>query len=78
MPYYIAETDRGLMVAECPRGSTAQECAASRGETLIDPGPYDDYETAIDALGSLQSDMEREHSDTPGTRVVEGRPGPAE
>lgn len=78
MSYYIAETDRGLTVEQCPPGSTVDECAALRGETVIDPGPYDDYEAAIDALGSLQSDMEREHSDTPGTRVVEGRPGPAD
>lgn len=75
MPMYcIIETDDGWTVAEHPQDGTAEEAAHRLGGTVIDPGPYDSYEDACDALEALQGELdESEPSDVPGTQSLEGR-----
>jgi len=48
--YAIIETDDGLTVAEVPQDSSPEETAAVHGGLLVDPGPFDSYENAYDAM----------------------------
>jgi hypothetical protein len=77
MPMFcIIETEDGLTVVEHPPAGTAQEAALSLGGTVIDPGPYDSYEDACDALEALQGELDEDDgtgSDVPGTQAMEGR-----
>ena len=75
MPYCILETDEGWTIAETRPDGAAEELARELGATVIDPGPYDSYEEANDALGSLQGELAEENgaSDTPGARILESR-----
>jgi hypothetical protein len=56
--YEVIETAEGLTVAEIRPGSTPEETAARQQGLLIDPGPYDNYEDAYDALLALKLDEE--------------------
>ena len=72
--YCIIETEDGLTVVEHPQVGTALEAAHRLGGTVIDPGPYDSYEEASDALEALQGELgSNDASDVPGTQVLEGR-----
>lgn len=74
MPYCIVETDDGWTIAEMSSECTAAETAGQMGATVIDPGPYDSFEEANDALVSMQGELaEGGTSDTPGTRAIESR-----
>jgi len=73
MTYYIAEDDRGLTVAEIVPGLSVEQSAAQQGQTVVDPGPFSDFEMACDALESLQWELEGDDSDTPGARALESR-----
>ena len=74
MRYCILETEDGWTISEIPPHLTAVEAAAELGAVVIDPGPYDTYEEANDALAGLQDELgEDDTSDVPGTRVIEGR-----
>ena len=76
MSYCILEIDNGLLVAERPDGTTAEEAALRRGATLVDPGPYESFDEACEALEGLQQEMDDEGSasDIPATRAMESRP----
>ena len=70
MQYCIIETEDGWVITEVPANLTAAEVAAESGAAVIDPGPYDSYEEASDALVSLQGELgEDGTSDLPGTRA---------
>lgn len=75
MQYCIIETENGWTIAEVPVDRTAEEVAEESGAAIIDPGPYDSYEEASDALVSLQDELAEENgtSDVPGTRAMESR-----
>lgn len=75
MPYFILETEDGWTVAEIPPASSAEIAAGELAGSVIDPGPYDSYEDATDALVSLQDELAEEDgtSDVPGARAIEGR-----
>ena len=75
MQYCIIETEDGWTIAEMPPERTAEEVAGQLGATVIDPGPYDSYEDASDALVSLQEELAENGgtSDVPGTRAIESR-----
>lgn len=60
LQYELIETEEGLAVAEIMPGITPEEAASRRGGLLIDPGPYDNYEDAYDALRALKLDEEEE------------------
>jgi len=59
LQYAIIETDEGLTVTEIPEHSSPEETAALHGALLVDPGPYDSYEDALDAM-MLIPDAEEE------------------
>lgn len=76
MSYCIIETDNGLTIVELASGRSSEEAAEVAGGSLIDPGPYAEYEEAEDALSALQAEMlddDASTSDVPGTRTLEGR-----
>ena len=55
MPTFaIIEVEDGLMIVEVLPGQLPEEAALSEGGQLVDPGPYDSYENAVDALDQLQ------------------------
>lgn len=58
--YEVIETEEGLTVAEITPGITPEEAASRRRGLLIDPGPYDNYEDAYDALLAMKLDEEEE------------------
>lgn len=61
MPRFaIIEIDSGLTVVQLPKDRSAEDEAVRRGGVVIDPGPYDSYEEAIDAMQSLKLDDEPE------------------
>lgn len=71
--YCIIETEDGWTVVEHPDSMTAEEAAHRHGGIVLDPGPYQNYEDAQDALVSLQEELEDETGDVPGTQALEGR-----
>jgi hypothetical protein len=72
--FCIIETVDGLTVGEHPKGETAEQYAHRRGGIVVDPGPYDSYDDALDALTSLQQELADDSaSGTPGERALEGR-----
>jgi hypothetical protein len=74
MQYFIVETDNGWTVAELPADRSAAEVAAESGAAVIDPGPYDSYEEASDALISLQEELdEGDSGDLPRTEAIESQ-----
>lgn len=58
--YEVVETDEGLSVVEIEPGATPEEAASRRGAILIDPGPYEGYDEACDALTALKRDETEE------------------
>ncbi len=58
--YELIETDEGVAVAEIATGVTPEEAASRRGGLLIDPGPYDTYEDAYEAMIALKLEEEEE------------------
>jgi len=76
MPLYcIIETDAEMTVVDHADNETAADAALRLGATVIDAGPYDSYEDALDALEALQGELldDDEQSDVPGTQALEGR-----
>lgn len=78
MPMYcIIETEDGSTIVEHPPEGTAADVALQLGGTVVDPGPYESYQEACDALEALQielnDDADDGGSDTPGTQSLEGR-----
>ncbi|HYW81244.1 MAG TPA: hypothetical protein VE890_16795 [Thermoguttaceae bacterium] len=59
--FEIIETDAGLTVAELEPGMSPEVAAEKLGGVLVDPGPYPDYEEAIDAVIALQSYEEEDY-----------------
>lgn len=73
--YCIIETEDGLNIVEHAEGMTAEETAHRSGGTVVDSGPYDNYEQACEALAALQLELDDEDtSDVPGTQAMESRP----
>jgi len=76
MPQYcILEIDDGWTIVEHGDSETAAEAAHRHGGVVIDPGPFDNYADASDALEALQMELndEDDSSDLPGTQALEGR-----
>lgn len=72
--YCIIETDDGWTIVEHPAEITAEEAAHRQGGIVVDPGPFDSYEDACDALTGLQEELDDDESaDVPGTQALESR-----
>ena len=52
------EIDDGLTVVELRAGEQPEEAAIREGGVLVDPGPYESYEDACDALSKLEGEDE--------------------
>jgi hypothetical protein len=77
--YCIIETEDGLNIVEHSEGMTAEETAHRSGGTVVDSGPYHDYEDACEALVALEQEIaDDDGSDVPGTQAMESRPETAE
>jgi hypothetical protein len=75
MEYCIIETESGWIVVERGEGVTAEQAAVLHGGTVIDPGPYSDYQEACEAMEalSLELDEEDDSSDISANQALEGR-----
>lgn len=59
MHYYIViEIDSGVAVAEVPAGGNPEDVAAAEGGVLVDPGPYNTFEDAQEAMMMVPDDEE--------------------
>jgi hypothetical protein len=54
--FIIIETDDGLTIEPRPADMTAEDVAAQHGGLLADPGPYETYDEANDALLILEQE----------------------
>ena len=54
--FAIIEVEDGLTVTEVLPGQSADDAAASEGGVLVDPGPFESYEEAMDALTNLEEE----------------------
>jgi len=56
--YAIIEVDAGLTVVEFPPDGLPEEEALRRGGLVIDPGPFESYDQACDAMFSYEDEAE--------------------
>ncbi len=56
--YIIVEVDEGLTITQVADNSTPTEAAENCGGQLIDPGPYESYEDAYDAMMAMEDERE--------------------
>ena len=56
--FAIIEVEDGLTVIQVAPGQTPENAALAEGGALIDPGPYDSYEEANEALDQLEREDE--------------------
>ncbi len=56
--FAIAEIEDGLTVIQVTPGQSPEDAALVEGGVLIDPGPYDSYEEANEALDQLEVEDE--------------------
>ncbi len=55
MPRYaIIETDAGLTIVEVQPGVSLEDTALRHGGVVVDPGPYESYDEACDAMMGLK------------------------
>lgn len=56
--FAIIEVADGLTIVEVMPEQSPEDAALAGGGVLIDPGPYDSYEEATDALDQLEQEDE--------------------
>ena len=56
--FAIIEVEDGLTVIQVEPGQSPADAALAEGGVLMDPGPYDSYEEATDALDQLEVEDE--------------------
>jgi hypothetical protein len=54
--FAIVEIDDGLTIVELQTGELAEDAAIRAGGMLVDPGPYETYEDACDAMAELEAE----------------------
>ncbi len=54
--FAIAEVDDGFTIVEFENGESAEDAAVRAGGMLVDIGPFDSYEDAIDALDEMEAE----------------------
>ena len=52
--FAIIELEDGFQIVELLPGQSPEDAAAAEGGQLIDPGPYHNYEDAVDAVEQLE------------------------
>lgn len=59
MTYFaIIEVDDGMTIVEYQPGDDLISIAEARGGTVVDPGPFRNYEEAYDELLNLEPDVD--------------------
>lgn len=58
--FIIVETDGGLIVVEQDPNDAPEGTAMERGGVLVDPGPFESYDEAYDAIDLLEDEDERD------------------
>ena len=56
--FAIIEVEDGLTVTELASHENPEAAAKLRGGIVIDPGPYEDYEEAYQAMLALEDEIE--------------------
>jgi hypothetical protein len=56
--FAIIEVDDGLTIVQVMLGQSPEDAALAEGGVLVDPGPYDSFEEANDALDLLEVEDE--------------------
>ena len=56
--FAIIEVEDGLTIMQVAPGQSPDDAALAEGGELIDPGPYDSYEEANEALDQLEMEDE--------------------
>ncbi len=60
--FAVIETDFGLAVMRIPADATAEDVAAQQGGCVVDPGPFDSYDDAYDAMLAIPDEEEERES----------------
>jgi hypothetical protein len=60
--FAVIETDSGIAVTAIPAGATVEEVAARSGGFVVDPGPFESYEDAYDAMLAIPDEEEERNS----------------
>lgn len=60
--YAIIELEDGLTIATVEPGQTPEAAAEGQGGVLVDPGPFDSYEDAYDAMLNLEGEDEEQET----------------
>lgn len=58
--FAVIEIEDGFEIVEVLPGQSPIDAARAAGGSLVDPGPYENYEDAMDALDELEIFDERE------------------
>jgi hypothetical protein len=61
--FAVIETKDGLTIVEVAPGQSPEDAALQQGGVLVDPGPYDSFEEANDALDQLAPDEDDERKE---------------
>ena len=54
--FAVIEVEDGLTIIEVASGQSPEDAAAAEGGVLVDAGPYDSYDDAMEALDELEMD----------------------
>ncbi len=58
--FAVIEVEDGLTIIEVAPGQSPTDAAAAEGGVLVDPGPYESYEDAMEALDGLEVDTQED------------------
>ena len=56
--FAVIETDSGFTVTAIPPDATVEDVATEQGACIADPGPFESYEDAYDAMLALPDEEE--------------------
>ena len=67
--FCIVETNDGMTIAEIYEGASAEDAAEREGGTLIEAGPFANYDDAYDALLNLEPLGEADQDESGDLRI---------
>ncbi|MEL7499983.1 MAG: hypothetical protein AAFN77_20435 [Planctomycetota bacterium] len=59
--FAIAELEDGYTIISCQENEAPADAAAREGGILVDVGPFESYESAVDALDELEENQVEEN-----------------
>ncbi len=60
--FAVIETDSGIAVTAVPEDETVEEAATRQGGFVLDPGPFESYEDAYDAMLAIPDEEDDRES----------------